>query len=431
MSIDFKARDYLDPVGIFRTSAMMARSEKMSAQALRSHQLTLLKKMMVHCGTHIPYYRRLFKDHNLDPLSITSPDDLTVLPLLTRELLASNAKDLNAEGFNRYGPVKERTSGTGGRQVSFYLDRASKTLEFCYYWRFFSWHGYRLRDPICELSAHHFMVNGGPPIQYQSLPNRLILNASQLSPNIIGDYITQIKKHGCRFIKGSPSTLYAMSLLGMREGIESKGMDAAFTTGEMITPLYRKTIESFLGCSLADSYGHMERTVAICQCEHGKYHINSDYGLLQIKDDNVIGTSLHNLAMPLLRYDIGDRIRISEETECECGRKFPLVDSIDGRPQDILISPDGRLITNAFLLLDLVEGVEWIQIVQPELDKLFVDYVPAKEMQESALDRLLSDLRSLMGEGVTIGSRKLSPDDIPNGKYKPIVSTLDPKKEIS
>lgn len=58
----------------------------------------------------------------------------------------------------------------------------------------------------------------------------------------------------------------------------------------------------------------------------GGYHIDADYGLLEFDNprtsgDNgtilarAIGTSLYNIAMPLIRYDVGDDIAKSPQSQ--------------------------------------------------------------------------------------------------------------------
>ena len=71
----------------------------------------------------------------------------------------------------------------------------------------------------------------------------------------------------------------------------------------------------FSDCKVYDSYGHMERTVAVSECPEGGLHINPEYGILEMVERvpvapqprrggatftaKVVGTSLHNFSMPL------------------------------------------------------------------------------------------------------------------------------------
>jgi len=57
----------------------------------------------------------------------------------------------------------------------------------------------------------------------------------------------------------------------------------------------------------------------------------------------MVFTGIANLAMPFIRYDIGDYALTSEE-ECDCGRKSVIVRSIEGRTEDCIKTPDGRTV---------------------------------------------------------------------------------------
>lgn len=72
--------------------------------------------------------------------------------------------------------------------------------------------------------------------------------------------------------------------LGFRQlGITDIHFDAVFSTGDLVTEMYRKAVESVFSSTLLDSYGHMERTVAVSQCPQGSYHIHSDYVFLKYR----------------------------------------------------------------------------------------------------------------------------------------------------
>ena len=56
---------------------------------------------------------------------------------------------------------------------------------------------------------------------------------------------------------------------------------------------------------------------------------------------DVIVTDLFNYGMPLLRYDLGDRIELAPG-DCTCGRRSPLIRGIHGRVVDQITTPGGE-----------------------------------------------------------------------------------------
>ena len=58
------------------------------------------------------------------------------------------------------------------------------------------------------------------------------------------------------------------------------------------------------------------------------------------KIGRVVITTLHNFAMPLIRYHIGDYAEVGQP--CTCGRGLPVLTSILGRVRNTLITADGK-----------------------------------------------------------------------------------------
>jgi phenylacetate-CoA ligase len=118
-------------------------------------------------------------------------------------------------------------------------------------------------------------------------------------------------------------------------------------------PDVRAAVEQAFGVRVFDWYGQSERVAAIGSCEHGRYHLLSDYGSAALLATDqagafeLVGTGLNNLAMPLVHYRTGDTIVPGDEGEqhaCPCGRVFPTVDAIVGRQEKVITLPDGRMI---------------------------------------------------------------------------------------
>jgi phenylacetate-CoA ligase len=294
----------------------------------------------------------------------------------------------------------------------FYLDKSANALEFVYYWRYWGWAGYRLGDRIAELGSHFFLKRPqlrDVPHFYQRHLRRLHLNSARISPDDARQMADAIRRYKPRFIKGVSSTLYFFALSVNEAGITDLSFKAVFSTGEVVTKLYRNTIETVLNAPLLDSYGHMERTVSISQCLQGGYHVNCDYGILEIieptsgnsgtfRSGRAVGTSLYNLAMPLIRYDIGDEIEVfAEDKSCPCGRTLPLVKAIHGRSEDVIITPDGHYITSLFIVPEFVAGIRFAQFVQTSENEMEVRVVQNQEWNENTEEQLLQYTRRLLG----------------------------------
>jgi phenylacetate-CoA ligase len=260
-----------------------------------------------------------------------------------------------------------------------------------------------------------------------------MLNSARISAETARELAAAIRRRKLRFLKGMPSAVFFLARAFKEEGIRDICFRAVFTNGEVITPQQRNAAESVFGCPVLDSYGHMERTAAISQCMHGSYHVVQDYGLLELLDprtdgDRIIaravGTSLHNMAMPLLRYDIGDEIELFGDPPpaCPCGRGFPLVKGILGRSRDVIVTPDGRHLTSLFVLPEMVRGVLLSQFVQESRASLCIRVVPDRDWSLLERDRLLGYASRLVGPSMKVRIEVAEKEEIldPSGKIRPV-----------
>jgi phenylacetate-CoA ligase len=218
---------------------------------------------------------------------------------------------------------------------------------------------------------------------------------------------------------------------------------AIFSQGATLLPYQRDFIERVFACRVFDLYGHMERTVAISQCPLGAYHIHLDYGIAELVEPRIplagecdgdtcvkeiIGTSLHNFSMPLIRYRTGDYVKLKRSSEkCSCGRGFPVIASVIGRETDVVITPAGVAVTGLFTVFNHTPGVVMAQIIQEKIDRLLVKIVPASEYPDHTDKILRGYLRDFVGDDMDITMEHTTIEGITKdnfGKFKVVISDI-------
>lgn len=124
-----------------------------------------------------------------------------------------------------------------------------------------------------------------------------------------------------------------------------------WTGGEGLSEAARTFVTRSLGCPVAQSYGASEFLPMAAECRHGRLHVNSDWLILEPVDargdpvapgdpsSSVLLTNLANRVQPLVRYDLGDRVRL-DASPCDCGSSLPVVE-VAGRADDALVLHDG------------------------------------------------------------------------------------------
>ncbi len=140
--------------------------------------------------------------------------------------------------------------------------------------------------------------------------------------------------------------------------------------------------------------------------EHGALHVQSESLLVEIINDQgqpcvpgesgrVVVTSLHNLATPLLRYDLGDYATVGEP--CPCGRGLPVVSQILGRTRNAALSPDGqRYWPTRLNRMRTVTPIKQVQYVQTAIDTIEMRAVLSRPLREQErLDAVKSTIAAL------------------------------------
>jgi len=153
-----------------------------------------------------------------------------------------------------------------------------------------------------------------------------------------------------------------------------------WTGGETLSPAVRRLVCEAFGCRVVDSYGASEFLALASECRCGGLHLNSDWAILESVNDRgeavppgeigstTLLTNLANHVQPLIRYDLGDRVRLHAEA-CACGSHLPRI-AVYGRVDDTLrlTAVDGRLLSVPPLAISTVleeeAGLFDFQLVQ-------------------------------------------------------------------
>ncbi len=445
MAIDFRTRDFLHPLLLLSLHRRMERNQWASRQERQDYQWGRLASVLRHAANHVPYYRRLFARRGLQPQQLIRARDLSALPLLRKNTLRGRPEALHSRRLSLWPPVRQKTSGSSGEPIDLLMDARANAQEFVYYLRYWGWGGFRLGDSFAQLTTAFFLRPGADiraPWVWQAHLRRLLINTSQLAPRQVRSMARAMVRHRPSFLKGLPSELYHLGLLLRETGASFPRPRAIFTGGELLSPAIHAALGEIYGCPVLDSYGHMERTVAISHCPAGSYHVHDDYGMLELlhprpgpdPDTRVaraVGTSLYNRAMPLLRYDTGDDILLYRHpAPCPCGRTFPVVKGILGRSEDIVVTPGGRYLPALFVLPRFTPGVRFLQLLQESPTYLRVLVVPGMAWGEQARENLEAMTRSLVGPHMGIHLELISMEQRikdPSGKVRTVISRLPPE----
>ncbi len=378
-------------------------------------QTKKLRSLLEHAYSNVPYYRRVFKERKLKPTDIRSPDDLAKLPVLRKETIREGFSEFLARDFLKYVPRLNRTSGSSGTPFEYYIDRKTVIVGLAELWRGWSYGGYWPGDRMVILSGLALVTEESSfwqDIVNQAIIGRMKILSLNMTTSFLRAWINRIKEFKPRFFRGYPSTLYLFAEFVKEEGIRGVNPEAVFTTGEVLLPHQRKLIEDNLQCDVFDGYGLFDGGILAFECkEHQGLHIAMERGIVEFVDDEgnnvsdgekgrIIGTDLHNYAMPFIRYDSDDLGTFSDE-KCACGRDLVLLKSIVGRTTDILRFKSGAVISGLFHFLKDFD-IKQYQVVQTKNDSVVLKIIKGKTYTEKDTKAIYRVLRAAVGDDVEV-----------------------------
>ena len=418
-----------------QTRQAIERSQWLPPEGWQALQLEEARSLALHAARQVPYYRELFGRLGIDPLAWRSLDDLHALPELSRDDVIEAGASLLAEG----GPwlrFKGSTSGTTGRAMLGWRDRASIAVEQAFVERQAAWAGYRpgerrawLRgDPV--VPAHQ---SDGPLWRHNRAENMLMLSSYHLSPGNGAAYIEALERFDPVMLQAYPSSIsYLARWLEEHDQVyRGPSLRGIVTSSETLGAADRQVIAERFGCRVFDWYGAFERVAAIGTCEHGNYHVLEDYGCVEFEPNgdgtaNLIGTGFGNRSMPLFRYRADDVVVPADPGyQCPCGRSFRVIERVLGRVDDVIRTPDGRHVVMLDWIFAGLFGLMEAQVVQDRLDEVRIRIVAGSEFGFADEQALLARALERLGPRVRIRIERVAQiERTRNGKFRQIVSRL-------
>jgi len=413
----------------------LGKSERLNEDEMQEQQCARFLKILRHSFVTVPYYRNWLKQENATFDDFASVSDLKYLPVIDREMLRSNSNQFLSDNFrNSKDLIRISTSGTTGTPVSIYCDRDVRTHHYAFWRRLRDWFGVNHLAKRATLFGRVIMSpdNNRPPFwRLDRCQNIMLMSSYHLAESNIAAYISALRRFEPSEILGYPSSIYRLARYIVDRNLDPLRPKVVITTAETLLPYQRNTIEVAFNCPLVNQYGCSEMMFFASQCEFGRMHVHLEHGIIEIldKDQNevpngssgdVVASGLINPVMPLVRYKIGDLATLSSDT-CQCGRKFPILGSIDGRKDDAIKTPDGMLVGRLSPIFKVRKGIIETQIAQTAKDVLEVRIVTSREYHEKVGDELVRQLELRVGKKMKISIVKTK--RIPRnsaGKFKAV-----------
>lgn len=408
-----------------------------SPQRLAADNVRRLRELLTDAGTHVPYYREMFRARGFDPTAVQSVEDLQALPFLTKPLIRIRTEALKHP--HAHGLARFNTGGSSGEPLVFFIGRERVSHDVAAKWRATRWWGVDIGDP--EIVVWGSPIELGAQDRLRAWRDRLmrteLLPAFEMSEARLDGFLAQIRRRRPRMLFGYPSALSHIARHARKRGVAMNdlGIRVAFVTSERLYDAQREAISSVFGCPVANGYGGRDAGFIAHECPEGGMHVTADDVVVELVDRNgmpvppgtpgeIVITHLATRDFPFIRYRTGD-VAVLDPGPCRCGRSLPRLREIQGRTTDFVVAADGTVMHGLALIYLVRElpGIEAFKVIQESRQRTTVQLVPGPGFDPACRAEIAKGVRSRLGSEVHVQVDivpRIRPDK--SGKFRYVIS---------
>lgn len=391
---------------------MLSNEQWLNDRVLEALRIERFRKLAQRALDKSPFYQERLADHRSTIEGMTSLTELENLPLLTRDDLQENYRQILCPVDDTV--YADSSGGSTGNPVNFYHDRYYQTYANGLHLLFLSWMKitYGSKTAIFWGADRDF----GQASWREKLNSRLervvVLNSFNVDDAAMDGFLDRLRKFRPEYIYGYASSL---ELAARRINASNRWTirpRAVRSSAEMLFESQRTEIEKAFGCKVYNFYGSREINNLAAECPaHEGLHIFASGRIVEVVDESgrqlppgetglLAVTDLTNHSFPFIRYITGDMGTL-KAGRCSCGRSYPLLSNLAGRVSDI-ISLGGKQIHGEYFthLFYSRPEIKQFQVVQEDAELLKIKIVSRTDSIDTSL--LERTIRDKVGETVKI-----------------------------
>lgn len=442
----FRAQEAVLKRPTFKVLAELERSQWLSPDEMAELQRQRLNRLLGQALAHSPWHRARIQAAGLAEATMAGAltlSELNRLPVMDKRDARENVDQLVWREVPG-GVFPYTTGGSSGEPLIFHFGRARQAADAAGRLRARRWWGvapgarevYLWGAPV-ELSRTDRVKT-----LRDRLVNQLLLNAFEMSPARMTDYLDAMAAWNPQAVYGYASSLALLAAHAEARGVKPRlpALRVVATTGEPLFPHQRELIERVFGVPAAVEYGARDAGLMALESPDGVLLQMSETHLIEVLDDagnpasegEAVITSLVSEAQPFIRYRTGDVVRTGSRAD-PGGRSLGVLESVVGRQTDFIVTADGRLMhaLAVIYVLRATPGVAQFKIVQHAIDRIEVNIVPGAGWHDTARDAVVTGLQARLGHSCRIEC--VLCEHIPaerSGKHRYVVSHVAPSPSM-
>jgi len=401
-------------------------SQFWSKDQLVEHQNRKLRELIVSAYAQCDYYKKIFDDNDLKPADIKTVADLKLIPTTSKIALLKNKDAIQTKVVGEKMYYSE-TSGSTGEPLVFYRNKEWVAWHNASVFRGYSWYGVNPWDKNGYLWGYNLSAKQAWKTKIlDAIQNRFRLFS--YSDDEIKAFCRKLKRAKC--LNGYSSMIYEVAKFVDEDPSLKDKINLSFVKGtsEKIFDKYQPVAMSAFGKKIVSEYGAAEAGIIGFECPEGNMHVNMETVVVEEIENKILVTNLVSNSFPIIRYELGDYIKLDTESLCLCGRKGHLIKEVLGRVGKSIYGLEGKFpsLTLYYIFKNLAVDHHLIfnyQAVQRKKGHIefrieqSLSEVERQLMIEEIVKYFQDDIVYQINDGVRLITRK--------GKMKDFISEVD------
>lgn len=392
-----------------------------------------LLNMVNYAIQNVPFYNKQYRN-----LSISSVHEFRgKIKSIDKQVVDTHFNDFFSSSQKKSNYDLLTTGGTSGKPLRLYVPKTRYVQEMGtlhVMWKKVVGYNNEFKATI---KNNHLNV----PYLINPVTKDFVFDGFKLTEQYFETIYNVIKRYKVKYLFCYPSSAYEFGKYLLKYNKDVSFINAVLTSSENTHQFQERIFTEKLGIKFFSWYGHTEKLVAAGYCSYTNYyHVEPIYGYCELLDENdepvtkageigeIVGTSLYNFGMPLVRYRTGDYAELLGNECPNCGRKLLVFKKILGRWQgDKVYNNDGSYVTTTALNLhdELYLAIDGLQYYQEEPGKLHVRIIPNARYNANYKSALLSHFKKILKEDTEVVIDEVQQlEKQPNGKFLLLVSKV-------
>lgn len=432
------------PAALAKRYNVLIKGQYTDRTTLEALQLGKLRQLLSHAYQNTRFYRESFDSIGFKPDTLSSLDDLTLLPKLTRKDLNCRLDTMLASNIPQNELHYDSTGGSTGLSTKFARNNACLPVKKAAEYRFNSWTGWRpgMKMLYYWPALMDFARSSKPPSIFKArlYSRSLSLYAGKLNEQVLSEHRQALHHFRPHMVRAFPNSLEILANFLAQRDEKIPIHHGIICVGEPLQEHQRRLFEQVFCCEIFNCYVSRECGNIACECpKHKGLHVSEELLVVEVvkPDRDGVGrlliTDLENYGMPLIRYEIQDASRWIQEP-CPCGRILRRLDLSAARLTDYVISPiDNSFISGSSLVHYLLaEGpqVGRFQVIQDDPTHMLVKMTGTAQESREGVRHIRAVFETLFQGRMEVDFEFVfSLPLLKSGKFRFVDRTFDPSQQ--